>query len=214
MKQIMTGVIVLASLSLLGACIKQELDSQKANAQTSPAVEIVQPVTPLPEVAAEAEQKPVAKKPSKPSKPKKPEPIHMGWVERAYLPALGVTSRAKLDSGAKTSSINADIIKTFKRDKKEYVLFRIVLDEEDGTAETLEREIVRWVRIKKKGDGFIRRPVIMMTFCLGEHKINGEVNLASRGNFIYPILVGRSMLQDRIVIDAGRRYTTKPGCKE
>lgn len=139
-------------------------------------------------------------------------PQIIGWLEMAYLPTISQRTRAKLDSGAKTSAINADIIKVFKRGKKEYVLFRIDLDKKiDATP--VERQIVRWVKIKLKQGGLQKRPVIRLSFCIGRSMLDGEVSLAKRDHFNYNLLVGRNMLQSKFAIDASRTYTTSPSCR-
>lgn len=193
MKYLLMGFI---GLSALAACIETIHAPNYPQTQASPA----EPEAPAVIEAAA----PVAP-------PAKPAPSHMGWVERIKVVSVDMTAKAKLDSGAATSAINAEIIKIFKRDKQEYVLFRVVVEDEE--LQPLERKIVRWVRIKKKEGGHIRRPVVIMSMCLGDQKVTGEVNLSSRDNFIYPILIGRNMLEDRIVIDAGRTFTKKPSCE-
>ncbi|MBA4274353.1 MAG: hypothetical protein C0436_01730 [Alphaproteobacteria bacterium] len=143
----------------------------------------------------------------------------VGWVEEVILQDVGLKVKAKLDTGAKTSSLDADIIdiaksnKTQKKRPGEKVVFTVQADEK-SEKKTFEREIVRYVRIKKKGGGYIRRPVIEMTFCVGGRLITEEVNLANRENFIYPVLIGRNMMQHaNLVIDASRTLISKPTCK-
>ncbi len=153
-----------------------------------------------------------AKKPPEKKKDDKPKHAVLGWVEHVVVSGTDMKTKAKLDSGAKTSSVNAEIIKTFKRDDKKFVLFRITLD--DDTEDTLEREIVRWVKIKTKKGGTIRRPVVIMSLCLDGTTIKGEVNLAERGHFLYPLLIGRNMLKDRVLIDPSKTFVSKPACKK
>ena len=145
------------------------------------------------------------------SAPKTPKPV-MGWIELAHLPDIKQDTRAKLDSGAKTSAINADVIKIFRRGKKEYVLFRIDLDRKYD-AKPIERKVVRWVKIKLKQGGLQKRPVVKLNFCIGNTMLDGEVSLAKRDHFNYNILVGRNMLQNRFVIDASRTFTVQPHCQ-
>lgn len=148
------------------------------------------------------------------------EKTTVGWVEKVMLQDVGMTVSAKLDTGAKTSSIDAEIIDIAKTTKThtdhtgEKVVFTVGSDDATESKKTFEREIVRYVRIKKKGGGYIRRPVIEMTFCIGDRLITEEVNLANRENFIYPVLIGRNMMQHAgLVIDASRRFISKPACK-
>lgn len=148
------------------------------------------------------------------------EKTTVGWVEKVMLQDVGMTVSAKLDTGAKTSSIDAEIVdiaKTAKSHKDhpgEKVVFTVGSDDKAEPKKTFEREVVRYVRIKKKGGGYIRRPVIEMTFCVAGRLITEEVNLANRENFIYPVLIGRNMMQHAgLVIDASRKYISKPACK-
>lgn len=146
--------------------------------------------------------------------PVQPRKIVMGWVERVQVSDINDMPKAKLDSGAKTSSIDAEIIRRFKRDGKSHVVFRVDFGADQGGEHTFEAPVERWVRIKRKGDAkdYIRRPVVKMTFCLGGEKIEGEVNLAERENFIYPVLIGRNMLKDRILVDTSKTFTKRPSC--
>lgn len=145
--------------------------------------------------------------------------IRVGWVERLRVEDVDLQVRAKMDTGATTSSIDAEIIDIAKSGEKsgdkpgEKVVFSIV-DEKSGEKRTFEREIQRYVRIKKKEGGYIRRPVINMTFCIAGKRITEEVNLANRENFIYPVLVGRNMLaQAGLMIDASETLVSRPNCE-
>ena len=94
----------------------------------------------------------------------------------------------------------------------ETVVFSVLA--EDGTPKTFEREIVRYVKIKLKGGGFVRRPVIRMHFCIAGRAIEEEVNLANRENFVYPVLVGRNMMAHAdLVVNPNATFLTKPQCK-
>ncbi len=147
-------------------------------------------------------------------------PTILGWVEEVKIDGVEVAFKAKLDTGAKTSSIDAEVIDIRKEGKKikhkrtgEIIVFS-VRDEKTGSASTFERAILRYVRIKKKGGGYLRRPVIEMTFCLAGKWIKEEVNLANRENFIYPVLVGRNMMEHaRLAVDPSRTFTSRPRCE-
>lgn len=142
----------------------------------------------------------------------------VGWVEEVLLSEVGIRVKAKMDTGAKTSSIDSEIIDIRKTGKKtdtssgESVVFSV--DAIDGPPKTFEREIIRYVRIKLKGGGFTRRPVIHMKFCIAGREITEEVNLANRENFIYPVLVGRNMMAHAdLAINAGAIMLSRPICK-
>lgn len=189
---------------VINACAeekKQPAKPQQAIAAPAPKAEIAQGYKPS--IAA---PKPVVHAPA----PKVTHPV-VGWVENVVLDISDIKVKAKLDTGAKTSSIRADVIKVFKKDGKNRVLYS--MKNEDGEDKVFDSALNRWARIKKKEGGFVRRPVITMEICLAGHTIKGEVNLADRPNMIYPVLIGRNMLQDKFILNPGKTFLTKPVCK-
>lgn len=142
----------------------------------------------------------------------------VGWVEHVSISGIGAMMKAKMDTGAKTSSMDAEIIDIRKtgehiKDKQTGDTVVFAVTQENGQKKTFEREVKRYVRIKKKGGGYIRRPVISMKFCIADRSIDEEVNLANREGFIYPVLVGRNMMQHAgLVIDSAATLLTRPTC--
>lgn len=134
-----------------------------------------------------------------------------GWVERVKVGADETKMKARIDTGAETSSIDAEVIKVFKRKGQRRVLF--YLDSDDGSKLLFESKLVRFVKIKAKNGKFIRRPVVFMQVCLGGLMIKGEVNLAERGHMNYPMLIGRNMMEDRFIVNPSETYMTEPNCK-
>lgn len=138
----------------------------------------------------------------------------MGWVEFVHIADIDAKLKGKLDTGATTSSMRAEVLKIVRHKKND--ARRVIFQVEDnaGKVSTLERRLVRWVRIKSKKTGvFYRRPVVDMEFCIAGKRVHSEVNLAPRKDFIYPILVGRNMLSDAdIVVDAERTFTARAHC--
>ncbi len=140
----------------------------------------------------------------------------MGWVEYVHIADIDVKLKGKLDTGATTSSVRADVLKLVRHKKSERrrVIFQI--EDKEGKVSTLERRLIRWVRIKsKKSNTYYRRPVVDMEFCIAGRRVHSEVNLAPRTDFLYPILVGRNMLRDaNIVVDADQTFTAKARCPD
>lgn len=143
----------------------------------------------------------------------------VGWVENVELKDTGTILKAKLDTGAQTSSIDAEIIKITEDvddapagTTGDKVTFSI-MDEATGKRHVYERHILRYVQIKRKISGTIRRPVVAMSFCIAGRASSEEVNLADRENFLYPVLVGRNMLEHaKLIIDASKTFTRRPNC--
>ncbi len=136
----------------------------------------------------------------------------LGWVERALVTEKGITVKAKLDSGARTSSLDARNIERFRRDGEEMVRFDFV-NPSDGRKVRVERPVVRTVRIREHGGGYQRRPVVEVWLCLGDVARDVEVTLVNRKGFIYPLLVGRRAMEGVIVIDPNETFTTPPTCR-
>lgn len=141
-----------------------------------------------------------------------PEPPRFGWVEHVAVDATGRALKAKLDTGARTSSLSALEVETFRdADGADRVRFR--LEGPDGEpAETLERPVSRWVRIKRHDMKPDRRPVIELAVCLGDIRKTVEFSLADRTKFNYPVLLGRNFLKGVAVVDARSTFTREPAC--
>jgi hypothetical protein len=135
----------------------------------------------------------------------------MGWVEWALVSERKVRMRAKLDTGARSSSINADEIEEFRRNGRDWV--RFVIRNRKGESARYERPVHRWVRIRRAGARTRRRAVVLLGICIGDHYLEAQVNLASRERMNYALLIGRRFLDGRIFVDSSRRYTTEPNCK-
>lgn len=133
------------------------------------------------------------------------------WKEKVRVYPSGMEFRAKLDSGAKTSSLHAINIEEFERDDKEWVRFTVENLEDEK--KTLEREIVRHVRIKEHDGSTQRRVVVKLGICMGTMYKEVEVNLVDRSNFTTRMLIGRSYMEDHVLIDPSNTYTHPPMCE-
>ncbi|MFU8832681.1 MAG: ATP-dependent zinc protease, partial [Wenzhouxiangella sp.] len=134
-----------------------------------------------------------------------------GWVEWVKLLDGELRLKAKLDTGAANSSLDATNISRFRKDGERWVRFTVT-DPDNGTSLDLEKPLVRNVRIVRHGGEHQRRPVIEMPICLGHQTRLVEVNLIDRSNFIYPMLLGRSALEGFALIDSGQTFQHSPDC--
>ncbi len=135
-----------------------------------------------------------------------------GWVEWVKLLDGELRLKAKLDTGAANSSLDATNIERFRRDGERYVRFTVTDPETEDQLE-LEKPLVRNVRIIRHDGNHQRRPVIKMGVCIGERIQEVEVNLIDRSNFIYPMLLGRSALEGFALIDSGQTFQNSPRCE-
>ena len=143
----------------------------------------------------------------------KAEPVVLGYVETVSFGKLDLRMRAKLDTGADTSAVHAYDIERYKRKNgDEWVRFRL-FGQNDREIK-YDKRVTRNVRIKKKTDGHIRRPVVSFSICVGGVRGEAEVNLADREDFKYPVLIGREFMASRILVDSGKKLTAENECSK
>ncbi|MCE9683817.1 retropepsin-like aspartic peptidase RloA3 [Halomonas alkalisoli] len=139
-----------------------------------------------------------------------------GWVEKATLEPWGVEVKAKLDSGALTSSLDARDIERFEKEGEEWVRFRLELvDEASGEtfSETLERPLYRDIRVRGAG-GRDERLVVLMKVCMGSTIYEEQVGLRNREEMHYPLLLGRRTIGHLGLLDVTRTFLNGPDCDE
>ena len=131
----------------------------------------------------------------------------MGWIENAELEDTGLRLRAKLDTGARSSSLDVLEHEIFKKDGRDWVRFTV--SDRKKTKKVLERPVLKFIRIKRSEAVTTRRPVIEMRICVGPIAAMTQVNLANRAHLNNPLLIGRRFLENRILVDSGRTFLTK-----
>lgn len=134
----------------------------------------------------------------------------VGWIESVSITTRDLRMDAKVDTGADFSSVHADQIRYLTRDSVRWVEF--TLRDSNNSEHTLQRPLKRMSRIKKKTEGYQERPVVVLQICVGDARYPAQVNLAQRAHFKYPLLLGRSFLSSRFVVDPGAKYLLEPTC--
>ena len=140
------------------------------------------------------------------------ELVRAGWIEKAMLYPQEIVFHAKLDTGAKTSSLHAHDLEYITRDGEDWVRFNIA--DGDTIIAAMEAPVVREATIKRHFGGKQTRPVIMLDLCIGHVRKKEQVNLVDRSGMNYPLLVGRNFLKGSLLIDSGSTYTLSPDCTD
>lgn len=144
------------------------------------------------------------------------EPPVFGWVEKGTLEPWGVEVKAKLDSGALTSSLDARDIERFDKEGEKWVRFRLKLEDEangETFSEWLELPLYRSLRLRGAG-GVDRRPVVLMKICMGDTVYEEQFSLRDRGDMNYPLLLGRRTIGHLGLLDVRSTFLTNPDCDE
>lgn len=134
------------------------------------------------------------------------EKLTIGAVENVTLLPWKITLPARIDTGAKTSSLDAREITV--RDKR--VVF--TLADKYGGLE-LQMPLLEWRKIRTS-EGAERRPVVEVELCLGSKQFRTQVTLNDRSRVKYPFIVGRRALQGRFLVDVSRSNILPPSCPE
>ncbi|MCU4676295.1 ATP-dependent zinc protease [Catenovulum sp. 2E275] len=145
--------------------------------------------------------------PKKVIEPKLDGKVIVGELEWVYFPIIDEHFKARVDSGATTSSLSAKHIVEFERDGEEWVRFQLLHQVTDLDGREIEAKIERTVRIRQSSsDETERRHVVKLSINLGNLHQIAEFTLADRSDMDYPILLGREFLQDLTLIDVGRTF--------
>ena len=146
---------------------------------------------------------------------KEPARVIAGWVEKVRIENQDYEVKAKLDTGAKTSSIHATDIKSFKKDGKRWVKFTLKLkDSKDNNHEiTMEKPRSRKAKIKNQNGEHDRRYVVDLKLCFNGREYVTEFTLAERTDYIYDILLGRQFLEKTAIVDSKKTFLTLAKCE-
>ncbi|KJG14982.1 ATP-dependent zinc protease family protein [Photobacterium iliopiscarium] len=144
--------------------------------------------------------------------------VILGQEEWVWIDSVKSHFKARVDTGATTSSLNAVDVQTFERDGKEWVRFNLSHDSAIDTPaeitvnnkakpETIEAPIYRWVRIRQSTtEEAVRRPVIEAWITLGSLHEKTQFTLADRTKMDFPVLLGREFFKDIALVDVGKQF--------
>jgi hypothetical protein len=135
--------------------------------------------------------------------------IILGELEYIYLSPPDIKLTARIDTGAKTSSLNAMDLTEFERDGKAHVRFYLI---NPKTKEKIEvvRRIMQHVKIKEHEGDAVSRPVVQMRVRLGNLDQHIKMTLTDRSDFKNQVLIGRNFLRDFATVDVSQKFLTKP----
>lgn len=124
------------------------------------------------------------------------------------LPDFGVRRiKAKLDTGARTSSLHAFALKSFTRDGVEMVRFQVHPVQRSSAASVdVEAAVVDERTVRSSGGHEQVRPVVETLIRIGKETWPIELTLTRRDQMGFRLLLGRQALRNRFLVDPGASF--------
>ncbi len=127
----------------------------------------------------------------------------IGWREYVSLPEWGIKKlRAKIDTGAKSSSLHAENIKIISDDK---IKFSIILNNKSKKRVVTARPIHKG-NVKSSIGHKTHRWYIQTKIKIGNVERMTRINLTSRKDMNFRMIIGRTTLTDNFLVDVAQEY--------
>ena len=139
---------------------------------------------------------------------KKPRLPVIGWREWVGLPDLGIDSiKAKVDTGARSSSLHAFDVEVFHKQDEEWVRFKVhPVQRKERKVVELEAKVFDSRSVRSSSGKAEVRPVIVTNVELLGRTWPVELTLANRDQMGFRMLLGREAFRRRFLVDAGKSY--------
>ncbi|SEJ45539.1 ATP-dependent zinc protease family protein [Frateuria terrea] len=134
--------------------------------------------------------------------------ITLGWRERLALPQLGIGMlKAKLDTGARSSALHVDALEAVERDGATWLRFSLTLGRHQRRVVRCEAPASGRRMVTDTGGHGTERWFVRSEVLLAGERFSIEISLTDRRHMLFPMLLGRSALLGRFVVDPSLSYT-------
>lgn len=136
------------------------------------------------------------------------ELLRLGWREWVSLPELGLGRiKAKVDTGARTSSLHAFEVRDYVEGGVHRVEFKMHPNQRDNeTTAVCVADIIDERFVRDSGGHQERRWVIESPVTIGSVTWKVEINLTSRDDMRFRMLLGRTAFRGQALVDPARSY--------
>jgi hypothetical protein len=139
------------------------------------------------------------------------ERIVIGALERVDIPSWGVRGLdARVDTGARTSALHVEELVELGDGRVRFTLERA----SRGRSRAIETVVARRARVRSTSGKVESRVFVNARIVLGAAEYRVEIGLVDRRHMQNAMLIGRSALSGRFLVDAGRRYLLAPRARQ
>ena len=136
----------------------------------------------------------------------KKQTIDIGWREWvSFVDFKDFYLKAKIDSGATNSALHATHIEEFEFKGDKYVKFRLY---QSNSYKMIKKPVVGYKMIKNSFGKKQLRPLINISIKIGNNTIDTIITLTARSSMAYPVLIGRSTLDNNYRINPSKSFLT------
>jgi hypothetical protein len=135
-------------------------------------------------------------------------PRIVGWREWLVLPELQVQAiKAKIDSGARSSALHVVWQKRTVHAGAPWVRFALEPDGSSAGIVESENPVIDERDVTDSGGHTTRRPFIRTPLEFAGERWPVEINLADRKRMLFPMLLGRTAMSGRLIVDPALSFT-------
>lgn len=131
----------------------------------------------------------------------------VGWREWLALPDLGIRAiKAKIDTGARSSALHVLWQQRTQHQGQPFVRFAVECAGAASQQVEAEAAVVDERNVTDSGGHTTCRPFIRTVLQLGSARWDIEINLADRQHMLFPMLLGRTAMLGRLLVDPAESF--------
>lgn len=129
----------------------------------------------------------------------------IGWREFIDFPEWGIHKiRAKVDTGARTSSLHVEDVKLLKNDR---IKFSVIVSEKlPLKRKKVIAKIIKRGKVKSSTGHNTHRWYVRTVIKIGKNERRIALNLTDRGGMNFRMLLGRTAIEDVFLVDVDRSF--------
>lgn len=133
--------------------------------------------------------------------------LTVGWREWLALPRLGIPFlKAKVDTGARSSALHVEWQELMVERGAPWVRFALLASSVATQERVCEAAVLDRRQVTDSGGHRSERVFIETEVELGGRRWSIETNLTNRRGMLFPMLLGRTAMAGRLLVDPARSY--------